>query len=515
MGVQKKIFLSLLSLCLLITLAHCGGDAGTRVGNPPSTTSEIFPVSLVIASPLDTTDTGTTTLTSAWLSDPNLMFATLMSSELAEINSILEGDSIEDCVFDFETFFSEMTAAACYGPAVAFENFPNGDNSSGVLFKGDVGIWTVNEGDTDEACAAAQLNTRMLGLSNKTTKMLQAFASMVCVANVAEIDITEDVTLTTDMTSMLDENDMTDHAINSATITLTTDDDTGNTIYHYNLSLTYDTTTVVLNMKHLEVDEDDATYRGLFNYRHNSDTHYFCPDGTTEAGSALYNKTSATNMKTQFDFADYCGLDVNPFSATDLIDDSDVFETNNNPDGWVNDKNKLTVNYNISNRTGVYSYSWQAGHADQNSRVLNVVLTLDEGETLLDGEAFFGFGPDLAAGFSYGQISGFICNWSGPGNSKQLRPFVQYQSIEENADGTFSPVLSNVSYSPQNECAYLNADPMFGNFSYDSNGDGIINTDPNTEVENDLLDVTDANADGYIDEIEDAGIVLPITLTIL
>jgi hypothetical protein len=515
MGTHKNIITFIASFCLLLTMLNCGGDAGTRVGNPPTTTAEIFPVSLVIASPLDTTDTVTSTLTDSWLSNPNLIFATLMSSDLADINAILEGENLEDCAFDFGSFFQEITSASCYGPAVAYENFPNGDNASGTLFVGDVGIWTTNEGDTDEACAAAQLNTRMSGLSNKTTTMLQAFASMVCVANYNDIDLTEDVTLTTEMTSMLDENDITDPIIDGATIDLSTDEDTGNTIYHYTLSLTYDDKAVSLNMKHLALNDDNTTYRGLFNYRHNSDTHNFCSDGTTEAGSALYNKTSTTNMKIGFDFVDYCGLDVNPFTLSDVVDDLDILDPTVNTDGWVNDKNKLIVDYNITTRAGMYSYSWQAGHLDPNSRVLNVVLELEDGETLLDGEAFFAFGPSLASGQAFGQITGFICNWAGPGNNKMLKPFIQYQSIEENADGTFSPVTSNITYSPQNECEYLNTDPMFGQFTFDSNGDGTVDTNPNTEIENDLLDATDADADGFIDEIEDAGMTLPISLTIL
>ena len=66
---------------------------------------------------------------------------------------------------------------------------------------------------------------------------------------------------------------------------------------------------------------------------------------------------------------------------------------------------------------------------------------------------------------------------------------------------------SHVTYAITNDCQYDGS----GSFSFDSNGDGVPDSDPSAAIADDLLSVVDRDANGVFDEIEASGFSLPAT----
>ncbi len=516
-GIQHLTSLSFLIITLLI-ICSCG-DAGTRVGNPP-TTSSAYPVNLAIASPLEASPTAITSL-NATTEDSSVMYTAAIPSYNNEVNTILEGTTITDCSFgDLDSLADEIVNADCYGPAFAYENHPNGDNSSGIAGSGDAGIWMAIDPVTNEACAAAQLNARLDGFSIKNLIIQKVLASTICTMNVNSLSFAANDTpldLTDEMTDMLTQNSITATTITSASITVSTDSVTGNTVYTYSLVLNHTETgettaiPISINMQHEPMDADNDTYIGHLSFSLPDEQAGLCPTETTNATSVLYNMGESDNLKFRAESAMYCGLNVDPF-VDGLLDPTDTFDATTNPTGWTSNRINFQSDFDFETFVGFYSYSWQAGQSDGFMRALNISLELDV-NNLLVGDAYFGFSADAALGTYDNTASGFICNWSLPGNSRTLVDLVQYQEIQEGVNGLFTPTQSKITYSPQVECSYLSSDPHFGTFSYDTDGDGVVDTNPNTEVINDLLITSDVDGDGYIDAIIDSGIILPVTLT--
>ncbi len=109
---------------------------------------------------------------------------------------------------------------------------------------------------------------------------------------------------------------------------------------------------------------------------------------------------------------------------------------------------------------------------DSNSRVFNIGLNYNSTTEARDGEAYFGYGDDIAS--STGTIKGFICNWAGPSNSHTLRDYFQRQNISFNdATGKWRPSSeaassSNITYAPTNACTSAG-----GAFYYDKNAGSV------------------------------------------
>ena len=110
---------------------------------------------------------------------------------------------------------------------------------------------------------------------------------------------------------------------------------------------------------------------------------------------------------------------------------------------------------------------------DNNTRIFNIGLNYNTATEVRDGEAFFGFGPDIST--STGSLEGFICNWAGPNNSHTLKDYFQRQNVTFNdTTGKWRPTndaasSSNIKYAPTNSCASAG-----GTFYYDKDGDGSL-----------------------------------------
>ena len=89
--------------------------------------------------------------------------------ELSRIDKILNGTLPLTNVFTPNLLFATSIDAQCYGPNLLYKNNPDvNTTNSGELPSGDLGIWTLNEGNTTQACTAAQLDARMKGVKERS-----------------------------------------------------------------------------------------------------------------------------------------------------------------------------------------------------------------------------------------------------------------------------------------------------------------------------------------------------------
>lgn len=513
------------SLALVwFAVAACAttNGAGTRVGNPPTVSTEAYPANLAITSPLESSSEFSSALPSLTLyaTSDSLPFDLAYGAATDRIDAILNGTTIADCAFLIDPILTQNDDASCYGPTVAFENHPEyappetppQNMEDGELPPGDVGLWTETENGTTQACAAAELNQRMQGLQFKSQVALEALASLICVANVNGIELPESgsgSSLLSEMNSMASANAL-EVTFSGADLSVGTEDES--TSYAYDLAFTYTDSEgnahdVTIQMTHVPLDDENATYKGRFSYT--LDTEGFEGDNNcaaaqmTEAGSVLYALSETTALNFQALHAAYCGEDADPIQSDGLIHADDKFDSASNPDGWTHDFTSTTADFDPTTGAGNYAFAWQAGAYDGKARVFNLTLENDSG---LTGTAFFGFGDDIAS-FD-GNIAGFICNWAGPGSSRTLLDYAQRQGITQiGSTDTFLSVSDelNIGYAPTNSCSYDGT----GTFTYDSDADGAVDTDPTQPVANELLPLTDADGDLVFDEIEATGFVTP------
>ena len=504
MKIWKRIVITVTGLCFL----HCGtsGTAGTRVGNPENvSTSNAFPTDLAITSPLLTTDSSAN-LTKMLTTDNTQLFALDYEDFSSQIDAILEGDEISDCSFDITLFFNNSEDAECYGPQVSYQNHPDGTPSSGTLPTGDLGIWSENEGSTNESCASAQLNSRIAGVSDKAFGAMQVLASTICVANNNSVTLSADTTsdLTSEMNSMTTENSI-DVTFSNADIYPTTNSD-GNTMYIYNVELTYtdgsDTTEFTLNMKQV-AGSSDGEYSGIINFKFNDDNFSgmncsgFGATEVTKSGSLFYDVTSS-NVNFEYRTANFCGADQNPFASDMSLDFTNVvsssFDATSSSNGWGDDGNLFIASFDPETGDGNYSYSWQAGYLDSHSRAFNV--NLQTNSSVQTGEAYFGYGYDLDDENLDGSIVGFLCNWAGPGNNhstflveKAQKQVISYDSTNEIFTSDSSQLA--ITYAPTNSCDATAA------FLYDTDADGSLADETGSVVTNDLIDLTEISSGDF------------------
>lgn len=503
-----KRFLGLLPLFLLLSCAKAGGVSEGSEGE----TSRTFPSSLAVTSPLELSSSSPAAL---------VLKGTIASygSATDDIEAILNGTSTADCDFDAALFLATETNALCYGPSIEYEDHPDyagapppAPQEDGTLPIGDLGIWQEIEPDgSSEACAAAQLNARMNGISNKANAALQSMASLVCVANNNGLDpspTNSTLDLTTEMNDMATTSGL---SIVFGTASITHSDSSGRDEFTYAIEMTYtsgtDSYDIAVDLLHVPGCGDED-YEGRLSYQFNDTatlgnclTPPAASADVTRAGSLLYRKYSDTALTIDARNATYCAHDADAFTEG-LVDPSKKFDPVSDPDGWGDDFNRFIGNLDPSSMGGQYAFAWQAGRLDGNTRIFNIFLEEDPPTGLLSGAAFFGFGSDIAAtDGSASRIGGFICNWAGPGADHTLAASAQAQYIEEDPTlGVFASDAATlaITYAPVNGCDYDGT----GTFVYDKDDDGdLTDEDPALAVVNDLAALTD---------IEDSGFLLPV-----
>lgn len=507
-----------LGFSLLVLILMACGAADTKVTNPPTITSEAFPINFAIASPLASTDSSLSSQSGFLRYQTDGDEPEDFDSVVAKINEILEADSIDDCSIgiDARRLLNFSADAACYGPLIDYENHPDGTlPNSGTLPTGDTGLWRDTDPVREEACAAAQLNVQLNEAKDQTLTILQFFAAMHClITNDAALELPE-VSETLDLAgamSSLFENNTEIDAITEATITqvettslrdtinfplkeITLDDNS----FQYRLSLVFidnegNSHDVRLTLDHTNLS---SGYLGKITSRFDfkgANQDNCSTEDETKGMSLSYYLKSDSELWVRLDKADHCGAGVDPFAEAPFIDPANVASTDN-PGGWGNRYTIFTAVFDPSTRAGSYTYAWQAGENDSHQRLLNVVL---DATTPASGTGFFGFSESVVTNTKIGVIDGFICNWVGPGNDHTLKNLVQKQTFEfDEATGRFVVLDSFIRYAPTNACSYDGK----GSFQYDSDGDGTIDTEPDDVIDTELvaLDLDDGN------EIEKSG----------
>ncbi len=537
----SMVGLSSLGAALLLCLAGCGG--GGASSSTPSTSSSaidganVFPAGLAVASPVGMESTSITLAQAA----PSVRFRALalalaqgdlraagaaagrllpMADAQAAasrsprylksanaVNALLTGTSTPRAGVDFKAdkFLKTPVNAGCYGPTVLYQGHPDwvagNPPKDGTLPSGDVGIWTAVDTATDWACAAAQLDARMDGVALRSNTSLMTLASLINVANTAGKSLPA-VGATVDLKAEMNVAFSPDVAFTTATISQPV---AGSYSYSVAFSFTHSSGTrnAEIRLSHAPGASKNE-YSGLLTYavtRGGSDLQN-CngkAPGTVDVGTLKYTRTTRTAMTLVHREGNYCGAGT----ATPLATSYANFSSDGQRDpagkwsgtkGWANNFNRFGAVYDPTTMKGNYTFGWQAGLDDGNTRVFNIGLNFNSTTEARDGEAYFGYGDDIAS--STGTIKGFICNWAGPGSSHTLKDFFQRQNISFNdTTGKWRPTLeaassSNITYAPTNACTSAG-----GAFYYDKNAGSVTPASladelaaPNPAVAVDLAD---------------------------
>lgn len=539
----RMLMQGMVGCALVMTLTACEhtNSDGNNANTTLSTNETVFPANVTLTSPL----ASTSSTTPASLSTSTRTIATAdYSVQVNAIEDILNGVEPRNCGFQPQTFFQTEGNARCYGPTLMYENQPNAAlpaDFNGTLPGGDVGMWLANEIDgtgstLPEACAAAQLNAKMRGLTLRSINALQVTASMKCVTNF-DTSVTfpttdgETADVVDSMNNMATVKGLAVQ-FTTATITYSVDTATNEGVYTYALTFIYDANDdsifdeqpVSITLVHRS-NTADGTFQGRLSYTYNDDTavnegNCFALSGgstnVTRGGSFLYAKAD-DRVTVDGRYGTYCGYNADALS-NGLVDPTNIY-SGTNPTGWTDNFNWFLADFVPTTLAGNFAYAWQAGFGDGNTRVFNVHLDDDNGTR--SGTAFFGFGDDITA--TDGSIQGMVCNWAGPNNlHTPLATYAQMQTVSESAaaNGVFVPTSSALQYAPVNTCQYAAAtDNVNGNFLVDLDIDGDLTDESHADITNQMqtLDadrdgnVDDSNSNGLADVFEDAGFALPIS----
>ena len=513
-------------------LGACGGGGGgttpAATGTPPASTgtgatatvdtSTAFPAGLAVASPL-AMQVGTTSTASA---PSALRLARAAAAELvaalsrgdrtaagsalgrlmplasaharpahapaalvlgSRIDALLAGSTParSALAFDADRFLGAARHAGCYGPRLKYDHHPDGGSpAAGELPTGDLGMWTATDATTGHACAAAELDARLDSIAYRTNTALMALAGFVDVARSAG----KPLPAAGASLSLLAEMNATFPGIvfTTASIARGTAGDWTYTARFAFTDRTGQPRNAELVLRHTP-GADRTRYDGLLTYAIGRGTAdpMNCPPsagGTVDVGTLRYQRAGDTSMTVGLREGNYCGAgsaaalatSVADFAADGQLDPAGKW---NGTRGWANNFNRFGASYAPKTLAGTFAFGWQAGYGDGHARLFNIGLNHDAASERRDGEAYFGFGDDIAT--STGTIRGFICNWAGPGNSHAYQPYAQRQHVTfDDTSGRWTPTnnaaaSSNLTYAPTNACT----DPGTS-FRYDRNLDGVL-----------------------------------------
>jgi hypothetical protein len=521
-----------------LTLSACGGGGGSGGQTGGIDGASVFPTGLAVSSPVGM-ESGAATLAQAAPSARFRTFAMALAQgdlraaahaagrllPMAEaqaaasssprylksanaVNALLTGASTPRAGvgFNADKFLKTPVNAGCYGPTVLYQGHPDWVAGSpaldGMLPSGDVGIWSAVDTATDWACAAAQLDARMDGVALRSNTSLMTLASLINVANTAGKSLPgvgDTVDLKTEMNAAFNPD---------VTFTTAKISQPFASSYSYSVAFSFthgsSTRNAEIRLSHAPGASKNE-YSGLLTYavtRGASDLRN-CNGkalGTVDVGTLKYTRNARTSMTLVHREGNYCGAGTATPLATSYASFSGDSQLDpagkwNGTKGWANNFNRFGAVYDPTTLEGKYTFGWQAGDLDSNSRVFNIGLNYNSTTEARDGEAFFGYGDDIAS--STGTIKGFICNWAGPSASHTLRDFAQRQHVTFNygtgkwrLTGDFAS-SSNITYAPTNSCEVATEGTTF---YYDKNADGSlaaeISASPNPTVAIDLFGKT-------------------------
>lgn len=500
----NRTLTALSALAAALTLSACGGSSDSSTGSNGSGGSSMvstagYPQNLAVASPVSHQSLGTVQVNSSHAAQRSMPSVNYQASSVAaievDIETILSAPEELASLLDVEGFYrTSVDAQDCYGPTLDYQDHPDAldSNDDGELPSGDLGIWVetlpqdASSGES-EACAAAQLNSRMQGIEPRVTASL-----MVLAAIKAQYD--EDGT--TDIGDLLPEGiSQTDASLAVSDDELTTD---------YELEFSYDIDgagtlgTISVELVHYEAADDEYDNEGILHiFVEDQFTGGNCGTGLNDIVRYLsvhYRQTTENQLVLQAREASYCAETTGVFAETASTDNASVSGYVLDPDtAWADNFSVFTAEFDPTPDSegeleGRFTYVWQAGNGDSHSRILDVGLSIGSG-----GESWFGFGDrvqTVADASSFGIIEGMICNWAGPGGSHTLQPYAQRQHLTLSTDAGFyipsNSAASDITYAPTNSCQYEGT----GTFIYDRNLDDVLDANDEVAVGPDYADLT-------------------------
>ncbi|MFC4158561.1 hypothetical protein [Chitinimonas lacunae] len=396
------------------------------------------------------------------------------------IDALLTGAATGLGSFDPNLFLAESMDAACFGPTMQYSGHPDaasGGPSSGMLPRGDLGLWKEVDTPTGDACAAAQLNAQMDGVSMRGNMAMIGLAVLLRQAYVSGKGLPAagaSVDLLAEMNALGSA-----ATFSKATLSL---DSSGKT-WRYGMEFSFtdgsgQPHTVYLQLDHTPGGSPSA-YQGLLTY---GITQQFqggtCGSGNnpvTRIGTFKYQRADA-NISSILRQGQYCGhgspSSLGAFQSDGQLDPSLK---------WSDSFMRFGANYDPSTQKGKYLSAWQAGLFDPNSRILQLGINGIGSGTSNDGESYYGYGAPLSS--SDGKILGFYCNWAGPKPASPVglhKEYAQRQFLRYNASsGKWEQPSggANIRYAPTDACTNTS-----GSFWYDRNLDNL-----NNETSTDLL----------------------------
>lgn len=392
-----------------------------------------------------------------------------------EIDAVLAGSTPLTSVFDINSFYRNTMNANCFAPSISYSDHPDasgGTPTSGQLPGGDLGIWLATSSDGN-ACVVSQTNQLLAAVQDQSLMSLMTIASMVSALNSTGISLPPAMSSVSALSAML--------ALGVADVVFTQAFITNNgSSWTYQLAFDY---TVSGKVYQSEITMDHTPGASATEYNGNL---YYTVEGEdgvsvinlpgrncsvnerTRAGSLTYVRDNDA-MNLQARTATLCGHGVsNAFNSNNLVDVDNRYNAATNPDGWSENFSIFGADFDITNIVGEYTFVWQAGMNDGNSRI----LTIGFNDTSLDnGEGHFGYGGTIDD--SDGWIQGFICNWAAPGGSRTMIDKTQRQFFEyDTATAVYlgDAHRANIEFAPTASCDYDGS----GDFLFDIDASGSL-----------------------------------------
>lgn len=443
---------------------------------PDIEVADIFPTDLTVSSPFasEIADDDSQVSAAAEMMVPHYTWATQRISRVLNGTTPLRDD------FMPMSFFRNGMNAECFGPSIDYVGHPDATDPSdptqadGNLPGGDLGLWAETDAMTGDACSVAQVNALLSGIQSQSRMSLMTLAALVSAAQDNGLAVPE-AGMSVPLTNAMNDEEIDDVEFSLAYITQNSD---YSYEYHVNFTYTYDSDEydIALTLEHQPSGSYDQysgvlnmTAEGLENAGMISLPGANCPDDERTKAVSLVYQRDGSDMNLQARSATLCGHDVaDAFDEDGQVAADNGYDSTDNSDGWSENFNILGTEYDIDSLAGDYSFVWQAGIYDSNSRVF--MMGLNDHDPM-DGEAHFGYGDVIAD--TTGDITGFICNWAGPGSSHALMDKTQRQFIEYDDDtGLFdgTDFRANIAYAPTNSCNYDGA----GVFLFDIDASGTL-----------------------------------------
>jgi len=479
---MKKLMLFI----IIAGLGACGGsgDGGSVSDNPSSgagsascssaldglTTSDStdsFSSTGVLASVTQTED-----CTSSILSSLSLAAADIVPNPKWDEEAQKKHDEAwasgenEDAFPDCQGYIVEASPGEgpeCFGPELSYQNHLDGQTKSGgegnlncddnvcAAPTGDLGIWTATEGDTDEACAAAKINSDIEYVSSFTNMSKDVQAIVECLAQTGKINEPTDGQ-SNDITSFVNDailNEKLD--FQSATWALSGTD--------YTIRLIANSSDANGEIN-ITSNNSSGEFINIWGYFGGSGekTSSFVAAPNSYLAFSLYGVKSGTAVNQKFISAVFENTAPNTDSSTGDFDSDNMLKLDSS---WTMDHRTILLNDPGDTNDKLMKYSWIAGKhttgPDDYSRTF--FSKVNAADTV--GYAYYGYGKSTARM----DITNFFCNWNGP-NQKKADDFnenlAQKQRITKSVNGTIWTTTesdSEITYAPVNSCASDNSDP--------------------------------------------------------